>query len=37
MVVGHISFEIVLLISYFLMLQIQAVVCFLMDIRFFVD
>ena len=36
LVVGHIPFEIVLQISYFLMLEIQAIVCLLKDIRLFV-
>jgi len=37
LLVEHISFEIGLPISYFLMLQIQATWCFLKDVRYFVN
>jgi len=32
--VGHIPFEVVLPISYFMVLHIQAIGCFLKDVRF---
>ena len=37
MVVGHLPFKIILPISYLLMQPVQAVECFLKDIRFFVN
>ena len=37
LVVGHIVFEVVLPVSCFLMLQMQAMECFLQNIQFVVD
>ena len=37
LVAGHIPFEIALPISYFLMLHMQAMWCFLKDRQFFID